>query len=116
VADSDHLVYSRGVLSVAQIQGEIARFWRDLGSSSELGAELGSAGFDTDTLVGIRPEDSISVRADSSGADPASVLLIITFAPTANRVLKDLWAKILLPRIQRRWGDDAIGDRKNGRE
>jgi len=112
----DSLAYSRGTLSVAQVEDEIAKFWRELGSSSELGAELDRVGLQPDTLANFPLADSISVRADSSGTDPASVLLIITFAPTANRVLKDVWEKVLLPRILRRWGDDAIGEREHGRK
>jgi hypothetical protein len=54
------------------------------------------------------------LRVGTSGVDPISTLLIITFAPAANRVLKDLWTTVLLPRIRRRWGDDAIGDESRG--
>ena len=113
---SESLVYSRGMLSVVQVQDEIARFWNELGSSSEIRAELGKAGFQPELLSDIQYADSITVRVDSSGADPASVLLIVAFAPTANRALRDMWEKILLPRILRRWGDDAVGEQKRGQE
>jgi hypothetical protein len=59
---------------------------------------------------------AIRVSADSSGADPLSVILIVAFAPTANKILKDLWRTAILPRIRKRWGEDAIGSEKPGTE
>lgn len=108
--DQEDLTYARGMLSAEQIQSEITRFWHDLETSPELEAELAVSGFNREELGHIQVPDPISVRVGSSGADPISTLLIIAFAPAANRVLKDLWTTVLLPRIRRRWGDDAIGD------
>jgi len=107
--DDENLTYFRGVLSAEQIQAEIARFWGELGSSPELDAELKAAGLDSGGLSSTQEADSITVHVGASGADPVSTLLIIVFAPTANRVLRDLWTTVLLPRIQRRWGEDSIG-------
>jgi hypothetical protein len=108
--EKENLTYSRGVLSAEQLQSEVSRFWRDWGASPELEGELRAAGFNYGALAEIQDSGAITVRVGSSGADPSSVLLIIAFAPAANRVLKDLWKAVLLPRIQRRWGDDAIGE------
>jgi hypothetical protein len=62
-----------------------------------------------DDLDHIGRPDAVTVRVDGSGTDPTVVLLVIAFAPAGNRVLKDLWATAILPRIRRRWGEDAIG-------
>ena len=91
----DELTYSRGQLSTEQIQQEIAKFWAELGESAELQAELAAAGIDLDLLGGYNATDAITVRVDSSGVDPVSVSLIIVFAPTANRVMKDVWTTVL---------------------
>ncbi len=112
----DNLVYLRGELSAEQIQSEIARFWHELETSPELDAELKAEGFEPDGLRDLRETDAVTVRAGTSGVDPTSALLIITFAPAANRVLKDLWTTTLLPRIRRRWGDDAVGDERHSRD
>lgn len=106
----DEITYLRGELSAEQLSKEIGDFWAELKVSSQLQTELAAAGFDLGALADVERSEAISVRVGSSGADPASVLLIIAFAPTANRVLKDLWATTLLPRIRRRWGDDAVRD------
>ena len=108
--EPEELIYASGELSAEQLQQEIARFWADLKESEELQEEVAAQGLDLATLGDVESEAAIKVRVDSSGADPASVVLIVALAPSANRALKDLWTTILLPRIRRRWGDDAIGD------
>ncbi len=114
--DGDELIYARGELSVESLQREIARFWADAAVSPELQAELAGAGLKYEESGDTESSQQIKVRAGSSGADPASVVLIISLAPSANRVLKDIWADIILPRIKRRWGDDAIGGAQPGRQ
>ena len=111
--ESEELTYSRGQLSVEQIQQEIAKFWAELETSPELQAELAATGISREVLRDSNPNDAITVRVDSSGVDPVSVSLIIVFAPAANRVLKDVWTTVLLPRIRRRWGDNAINDKNS---
>ena len=114
--EQKELIYSRGQLSVEQIQQEIAKFWAELETSSELQAELAKAGISRETLRDSNPEDAITVQVDSSGVDPTSVSLIIVFAPTVNSVLKDVWTTVLLPRIRRRWGDNAINDKSRSHD
>lgn len=114
--DGDELIYARGELSVESLQREIARFWTDVAVSPELQAELAGAGLKYEASGDTEFSQQIKVRAGSSGADPASVVLIISLAPSANRVLKDIWTDIILPRIKRRWGDDAIGGAQPGRK
>lgn len=111
----EELVYARGELSVDQIQTEIAKIWQALDNpdSSARGAELSAADFDRTALAGIVGENAIAVRAAASGADPTTALLLVTLAPSANQVIKDLWLTVVLPRIRRRWGDDAIGEEKS---
>jgi hypothetical protein len=101
--------YSRGSLPVDQLQDEIARFWSEAKTNPDLQAKISAAGFPSGALDEI-DKSAITLRVGSSGTDPASVILIVALAPTANRALKDVWSTVLLPRIRRRWGDDAVGD------
>ena len=112
--EAGELIYARGQLSVDSLQQEISRFWADVAKSPELQAELAAAGLNYAASDNAVFAGQITVRPGSSGADPASVILIISFAPTANRVLKDIWADIILPRIKRRWGDNSVGDKQHG--
>lgn len=113
----DEHVYSRGELSIDQIETEIAQFWQefDTSASSLLDSELFAAGLDQAALSNVDRRNGITIRASASGADPTVVLIIVSFAPSANRIVKDLWAAVLLPRIRRRWGNDAIGEEKRGK-
>ena len=114
----EDLVYARGELSVDEIQSEIAKFWQILDNqgSPALDDELRAAGLDRAALEGVDRESAIVVHPGSSGMDTSAVVLLVSFAPSANRVIKDLWKKIILPRIERRWGDDAIGEEKRSQD
>jgi hypothetical protein len=114
----EDLVYARGQLSVDEIQSEIAEFWQifDNQDSPALDDELRAAGLDRAALDGVDRERAIVVHPRSSGVDPNDVLLLVSLAPSANRVIKDLWKKIVLPRIERRWGEDAIGEEKRSQD
>jgi len=114
----EDLVYARGELSADAIQSEIAEFWELLDSqgSPVLDHELRAAGLDRAAFDGIDRESAIVVHPGSSGVDPSTVVLVVSLAPSVNRVLKDLWQKIVLPRIERRWGDDAIGEEERSQD
>lgn len=114
----EDLVYTRGELSADAIQSEIAKFWQILDSqgSPDLDDELRAAGLDRAALDGVDRESAIVVHPGSSGVDPGTVVLVVSIAPSVNRVIKDLWKKVLLPRIERRWGDDAIGEEKRSKD
>jgi hypothetical protein len=109
--------YARGTLSIEQIEAEINKFWRDMEKSDAetLELELQTASFDGLVQGRAELEHAITVQASASGADPTAVLVIITFAPSANRIVKDVWETAILPRIKRRWGEDAVGAEERSR-
>jgi hypothetical protein len=111
---AEEFVYARGGRSVDQVQAETARFWQALDNpgGSALEAGLSAAGLDRAALVGIDRKNAITVRAGTSGVDLTTAILIVTLAPSANRIIEGLWTEVLLPRIRQRWGDDAIGEEK----
>ena len=78
--------------------------------SLELQAELAAEGIDSAVLREINPTNAMLVSAGPIGVDPLSPSIIIAFAPSAsNNILKNVWSNVILPRISRRWGNDAIG-------
>jgi|KBSMisStaDraftv2_1062788.scaffolds.fasta_scaffold521800_1 hypothetical protein len=115
---AENLFYARGELSVGQIEAEIARFWQDFDKSSNpiLDADLSAAGLDRAALADIDRENAITVRAGTSGVDPTTAVLLVSLAPSANLIIKDLWEKVVLPRIRRRSGADAIGEEKRRKD
>jgi hypothetical protein len=118
VPGEEELIYAQGQLSVDQIQAEIARFWQDLDNPDDpaLDTELSAAGRDRAELADVDRKTAIDVRPGGSGVDPVTTVLVVALAPSANRIVKDIWATVLLPRIRRRWGDDAIGEEKRGQD
>jgi hypothetical protein len=114
----EEFVYARGELSVEQIESEIAQFWQilDKPGSPALEADLSAAGLDRATLASVNRENAIIVRAGTSGVDPTTAVLLVTLAPSANLIIKDLWKKIVLPRIRKRWGENAIGEEKRSQD
>lgn len=118
MSGAENLVYARGELSVGQIEAEVNRFWQELDTSSNpvLEAELSAAGLDRAALAGVDRENAITVRAGTSGVDPNTAVLLVSLAPSANLIIKDLWEKVVLPRIQRRSGADAIGEEKRSQD
>jgi len=115
---AEEFVYARGGLSADEIQDEIVQFWQilDNPSSAGLDDELSEAGLTRASLADVNRGTAILVRSGHSGVDPATAVLLVSLAPSANLVIKDLWKKIVLPRIRRRWGADAIGEEKPGEE
>jgi hypothetical protein len=118
MAGAGEFAYARGELSVDQLEAEIAEFWQALDNpgSAALEAELSAAGIDRTALAGLDRESAITVRAVTSGVDPTTAVLLVSLAPSANLIIKDLWEEIVLPRIKRRRGDDAIGEQKRGQD
>jgi hypothetical protein len=117
MAGTGDFVYARGELSVERVQAEIAQFWEafDNPGNSALEAGLGEAAIDRAALADVDRACAITVRAGTSGVDPTTAVILVTLAPSANRVIRDLWATVLLPRIRKRWGEDAIGEEKQKR-
>ena len=118
MAGAGEFSYARGELSADQLQTEIDQFWQALDSTggSALEAELSAAGFDRTALAGRDRKGAITVRPGRSGVDPVTAVLIVSLAPSANLIIKDLWEEVVLPRIKRRRGDDAIGEQKRGQD
>jgi len=118
MSGAGELFYTYGVLRVDQLQSEIAQFWQVLDNPGlpDLDAELGAAGLDRAALADVDRENAITVHAVTSGVDPPTAVLLVSLAPSANLVIKDLWEKVVLPRIKRRWGVDAVGEEKRSQD
>jgi hypothetical protein len=117
MSGAENLFYAGGRLSADQIKAEITRFWQDADKASNPGldADLSEAGLDRAALAGVDRENAITVSNSTSGVDPTTAVLIVSLAPSANRIIQDLW-KVVLKRIRDRSGADAIGEEKRSQE
>ena len=111
------LAYARGTSSREDIQDEIDSFLGSLADNDELRREVRDADIDISELPGVDRRNAIVVSAGASGFDPTSEALVVTIASVANATLVSLWERVLLPRIRRRYGGDAVGpEMRPGRE
>lgn len=105
----DFFVYARGEMPAERLKRVIVGSFEELRASPQGQAEVAAAGLEPALLNDINPDNAITVSVESSGPDPASALLVIALTSTANHFLRDLWKNVLLPRIRRDWGADALG-------
>jgi len=102
------LCYSRGTRSVDEVQRDVDEFWAEFVEGEELRKEVENAGFDVTMLDGVDREGAIRVSARGAGIGSETVAIVVAFAPAINAALISLWVKVLLPRIRRQYGRDAI--------
>lgn len=63
--------------------------------------------------LSVAPDDlrrGIRIQVPEHGFDPATVAIIVAFAPAINHVAITIWDALILPRIHRRLGGDALGE------
>jgi len=51
---------------------------------------------------------AIKVRWSGAGLGVAGTAVVVAFAPVAAKILSDLWDKVFLPAIEKRWGKGAV--------
>jgi hypothetical protein len=60
-------------------------------------------------------ETKIDIRVAGEGFDPTTVAVVVAFAPAANHMVMSLWDDVILPRLRRKLGDDALGKERRRR-
>lgn len=96
-------------ISDADLNAELDRLWDALTRDPSMRAELAGHGLDIPDAVVTQPRSQIiSLRRDSAGLDPVTTAVVIAFAPPVAKMVGDLWTIVLLPRIKRRFGQDAL--------
>lgn len=97
-------------VSMKALSDEIETLWSQLqkpGSKlREDALAKGIAAEELDELSRRKYNEVIKLKKGAA-LDPVSVALIVAFAPVAAKVTKDLW-ELFLPRLKRRFGQDAI--------
>jgi hypothetical protein len=104
---ADELEYEGQIPSEEQVQREAEAIWREAWRK------------DPELRARIRPErpdgDAPPLPLDfqvTQGADPLTITLIVMAAPAVISVGKavalDIWRKIFLPKLERRWGEGSV--------
>lgn len=95
-----------GDISTVAIAQEIAAAWDDLRKDPNLRQRLAESDGELEKALAIAPDQAIAVRNPVSGF--AAEVIVVAFLPLAVRIATDVWEKIILPRIVRRFGSDAL--------
>jgi hypothetical protein len=101
------VIYEPGTRDSSELREFVRELLCEVGDGGDALQEARDAGVDVATLLN-EPEivQEISIEPGNSGFDPVSTVIIVTIA---RPIVLDLWRKLLLPRIVRRWGATAIG-------
>ena len=98
-------------VSISEVIQEIDDIWLQLQQpDSPLSKEAKNDGIDPATLAQLKPHSrSEALELDHGGGLGAEgIALIVAFAPVAAKFTKDVWDNFILPRLQRRFGSNAI--------
>jgi|SRR5882672_3761464 len=105
----DPMRYKPLGLTVEDVDNELDQLWVELNKPGSLLAEKAlSDGIDVSQIKGQRRADFITVHSEGAGLDPATTAIVVAFAPVVAKILRDLWDRILLPRILRAYGGDSL--------
>ena len=97
------------------LRDEIQAFWDELPTNAELRREVEGAGLDLVAVGELDSATAIVVEKEGEGFDPATVAIIVAFAPAGVHMLDSLWDEVIVPWIRRRRGSDALGRKKGPR-
>src|SRR5215813_7881851 len=97
-------------IEITDVVRELNRLQAELGAPGALRSEAEKLGSDFTSAA--RHHNWITAEPSEHGIDPATAGIIITLiapfakagAKTVNKVLMDLWTKVLFPRIEQRLG------------
>jgi hypothetical protein len=109
---ADQIRYSYKNIDQSELEAKLDEFWVQLQQDSELAAEARKQRIPLDDLRGKKRGDVITVAKEGEGFDPVTTALIVAFAPVAAKVARDLWTKLLFPRILKAKGKDALTPKK----
>lgn len=105
---SGQRIYSGRALAESELRSEIAGLWEELKTDSKLRRDAEATQVDLQAVLGMSPDEAFSVSTEGMGLDPATIKLVVSFAPLAAKILGDLWDHVFLPRIRRDKGADSL--------
>ena len=103
-------------LDSAKLERESQQLLARLKTDPQLRKEAAAAGIDLsafDSQVAPRADEAlIRVEAESAGVAPGVIEIIIIFAtplaPVVADIVRDCWTQLILPRLKKKYGQDAI--------
>jgi hypothetical protein len=105
----DQRIYEVGGISADDLNSEIDLLWKEvLQPGSALRLEAERAGIDVAEIGDKKREEVITAEQEGSAFDPATIALIVAFAPLINKIAGDLWDRVFYRRIVQKRGSNAL--------
>ena len=102
-------------LDLEKVNQEINRAWSSGLQDPQFLDQLRKQGVDPATLPQTGTE-VIEVEKEGEGITPEEIKLLVSIgtslAPVIAKIIKDLWVRVILPRIRADQGEDSIGKEK----
>lgn len=103
--------YDLDKVSLKDITEEIDDIWEQLQNPDSAEFELAASnGIDPAVLAELKKHsrsEALTLK-HGQGLDPASIALIVAFAPVAAKITKEVWDNFIFGRLQKRFGTKAI--------
>lgn len=103
--------YELNGLPLAELEAEVDRLWAAVRAEPELQQEAGLSDRDRE-MLGRPRADQIELKPAGQHVDPVMAGVIVAFTPLAVAMATQVWDKIILPRLIRRFGDRKIKPRR----
>ncbi len=93
-------------LDLERVDGAVREVLREI-RDGKLDDELRRNGLERPAVPDL--EEAVSLEGPGAGLSPeAWVQVIVVFGPVAADAMRDLWRVVVLPRLKRRFGSDAV--------
>jgi hypothetical protein len=93
----------------SEIANAVDEIWNDLKSDRDLRDDASTGGLDL-KLIDAISSNPYEVKGAGQGLDPATIAVIVAFAPVAAEICRDVWRVVILPRLRQRFGQNSIRD------
>jgi hypothetical protein len=102
--------YELRIAEMSDVVREIDRLWEGLQSDEPLQEDARDAGLDVSRFAGIKRADALVVSTVAHGITGAELFDVtaVSAVSAMHVVFYDMWKRVILPRLQQRFGKDAI--------
>lgn len=109
-SNTTQIHYEYGEADSDQLQAVVDGTLAELADQeSEAARRAAAAGLNVDQIVDVK----ISVTEEDQGVEPVTTIILVGIAIKAgSHAAIKLWDKVVMPRIERHLGVDALGSRK----
>ena len=98
--------YLNKKITLDDLSKSIDRYWSDLQrDDSDVTRRARAANLDIAELRKLKKQESLSLKSEGAGLDPASIAILVALGV---KIVGDLWEKVLLPLIRQDKGGDSI--------